>query len=169
MRWSLALVCAVALAPLVPSPTPVVAQEAGLAAGGTATVANTDGDGVVLREGPGYDARVLEGFPEGTAVTLTDGPIAAADGSVWYGVVVEGRDGYIVSDYLAPGSAVETGPTGEGTTLGSPGTTTIEANGPPVSAAAEGTSAPPAPRKSSPRQHLTSNEPKNSGMFIRKS
>jgi len=162
-RCSLAVACAL---PLLA--TPAFAQETGLAPGGTATVANTDGDGVVLREGPGYDALVLNGFPEGTAVSLTDGPIYAEDGSVWYGVEVEGQAGYIVSDYLAPGDAapvptsapvpappagvstapgseVEAGRTGDAATSASPGTTTIEANGPSVTAADQGTSAPPPP------------------------
>ena len=162
VRWSLAVACVMPMAALA---VPVAAQEAGLTAGGAATVANTDGDGVVLREGPGYDARVLEGFPEGTAVSLTDGPISAEDGSVWYGVDVGGRAGYIVSDYLVPAGsapapaaapapttapvaappvgAVEAGRTDDAATSASPGTTTVEANGPTIGATEEGTSAPP--------------------------
>jgi uncharacterized protein YraI len=143
-RWSLAFACA-ALLPLAAPVAPTAAQEAELAPGGAATVANTDGDGVVLREGPGYDARVLDGFPEGTAVALTDGPIYADDGSVWYGVVVGGRSGYVVSDYLTPGGPpAPTSGGGEAAPLTSagPGAATIEANDPGVMAAEPGTNAP---------------------------
>lgn len=163
LRWSLAVTCVL---PLLIGAGPVMAQESGLAPGGTATVANTNGDGVVLREGPGYDARVLEAYPEGTAVDLSDGPIGAEDGSVWYGVTVEGRAGYIVSDFLSPAGAasaptsepigappagvlpapddtVQAGQTGDAATSASPGTTTIDVNGPSVAAADAGAIAPP--------------------------
>jgi uncharacterized protein YgiM (DUF1202 family) len=79
------------------------AQEApSLAPGVTAQVANAGGDEVMLREGPGYDAAVLAAFAEGTVVSLTDGPIAADDGSTWYGVTVDGTPGYMVADFLVP-------------------------------------------------------------------
>jgi len=88
------------------SSTVSVAQEVtGLAVGVPAQVANANGDPVMLRDGPGYDAGILAAFPEGTAVSLNDGPLAAADGSQWFGVTVDGQSGYMVADYLAPTTA----------------------------------------------------------------
>jgi murein DD-endopeptidase MepM/ murein hydrolase activator NlpD len=76
------------------------AQEAALAPGDVAIVGNTGGDGVSLREGPGYDAAVIEVYADGAVVDIVDGPIYAEDGSVWFGVSVDGYDGYMVGDYL---------------------------------------------------------------------
>ncbi len=114
----LALVLALALGSAVPSP-PAQAQEgegpgAALQIGAAAEIANADGDEVLLREGPGYDAGVLATLAEGTPLALTDGPIAAADGSVWWAVEVGDRSGYVVSDYLAaPGAGVPPEPSPE--------------------------------------------------------
>jgi len=91
---------------LVISANAADAQDAtGLAVGVPARVANANGDSVMLREGPGYEAAILASFPEGTAVSLNEGPIAAADGSRWFGVTVEEQFGYMVVDYLAPTAA----------------------------------------------------------------
>lgn len=87
-----------------------LAQEAGLAPGGAARIANAGGDTVLLREGPGYDAGALDALVEGTPLTVTDGPITAEDGSVWFGVDAGGRGGYVVSDFLAPAAAAAAPP-----------------------------------------------------------
>lgn len=84
---------------------PVLAQESGLLVGGGAEVANAGGDTVLLREGHGYDAGALDALREGTPLILTDGPITAGDGSIWYGVDAAGRTGYVVADFLAPALA----------------------------------------------------------------
>jgi uncharacterized protein YraI len=86
--------------------TTALAQESpALAPGAPAVVGNADGDPVLLRDGPGYDAAVLSSFPEGTTVGVGDGPIAAADGSRWYGVTVDGQAGYMDATYLVPAAA----------------------------------------------------------------
>ncbi len=73
--------------------------------GGTAVVAYADGDDVRLRSAPGFDADVITMVREGTAVAVLEGPIEAEDGSLWYSVDADGTGGYIVSDFLAAGSA----------------------------------------------------------------
>jgi hypothetical protein len=74
---------------------------------GDAAVIVADGDGLLLRDGPGYDATPLTLYPDGTTVTITDGPIYAADGSVWFAVIVSDQPGYMVADYLVAASGSE--------------------------------------------------------------
>ena len=93
------LAALVSLVPLVPA-IAVAQDAAGLTVGGSAVVAGTGGDGALLRQGPGYDAASLATLPEGTTVQVLDGPITAADGSIWYGVGIGGQTGYVVADYL---------------------------------------------------------------------
>lgn len=152
------LVAAAGLAPLpIAGPGIAVAQNAGYAIGQTVYVGNTDGDGLLLRDGPGFDATVLNAFSDGTPVLITDGPIQAADGTFWYAVEVGGQSGYMLSDYLiadgagsvpsdptappagtttAPGNGTSNaGRTGDATTSASPGTVnttapTSSGNGP---------------------------------------
>ncbi len=106
-RWPLlALVGLLCLAGL-----PTLAPRAALAStdldlGGTALVAYTNGDPVLLRAAAGYDADVLFDVPEGTTVQVLDGPSWAADGSAWYLVVVWGQTGYMDAGYLARPDAV---------------------------------------------------------------
>jgi len=63
-------------------------------------IANADGDNVRLRSGPSYKDGEITRFPEGTGVDILDGPYDAADGSIWYQVDIDGRVGYMDSDYL---------------------------------------------------------------------
>jgi cell wall-associated NlpC family hydrolase len=82
--------------------TPLVAfADTNLVIGGTARVAFADGDDVMLRSDPGYDAKVLAHVAEGSTVDVLDGPVAASDGTLWYKVSANGKTGYIVSLYLA--------------------------------------------------------------------
>ncbi len=143
-------------APLpIAGPRIALAQDGGFAIGQTVFVGNTDGDGLLLREGPGFDATVLNAFSDGTPVIIADGPIQAADGTIWYAVEVGGQAGYMLSDYLvadgsgsgsappapaAPPAGTTTTPgdgapnagrTGDATTSASPGTVTTTA--PPAS------------------------------------
>ncbi len=87
--------------------TPVSAQElaaAPLAVGAPAQIIYGNGQDVLLRAGPGYDAEVLAGYPDGTPVDLIEGPLTASDGSVWFGAVVYGQQGYLAADFLtSPG------------------------------------------------------------------
>lgn len=94
--WAVVLV----LALLVPSLA--LAQSADIPVGTPATVTNTGGDPILVRDTPGYDALVLLPVTEGTIVDIIDGPVTASDGSVWYGVLVSDVPGYIVRDYLTP-------------------------------------------------------------------
>jgi uncharacterized protein YgiM (DUF1202 family) len=115
-------------------PTVALAQQGGaFAIGQAVVVGGTNGDGLLLREGPGFDAATLGAFPDGTVAVITDGPIGAEDGTVWYGVEVEGQTGYMLADYLvaAPGGApgAATGPSGlpPGVPSGTaPGTTSVD-------------------------------------------
>ena len=96
-----------ALAALAPA---VAWADTDLVIGGTAVIGDADGDDVRLRASPDRDGAILDLVPEGTEVDVLDGPVAAADGSLWYRVSVFGQSGYVIADYLA---AAGIGPTGE--------------------------------------------------------
>ncbi|HEV2066996.1 MAG TPA: SH3 domain-containing protein, partial [Thermomicrobiales bacterium] len=55
----------------------------------------------MLRAAPGYDATVVMPVAAETIVRVLDGPVAAADGSLWYGVAVSGEDGFLPGGSLA--------------------------------------------------------------------
>ncbi|HWV34166.1 MAG TPA: discoidin domain-containing protein, partial [Thermomicrobiales bacterium] len=82
-------------------PTATVAIEA---AGETATVVGTDGEGVFCRIAPSTDAEVITTLPEGSVVEVAG---AAVDG--WTPVTC-GTDtvGYVSTDFLASGGAAPT-------------------------------------------------------------
>jgi uncharacterized protein YgiM (DUF1202 family) len=113
-----AFVLALGLSVALVAPVAVFAQDAGLTVGATAIVGNTGGDGVVLREGPGFDARVLASYPDGSIVQLTDGPIYAEDGSVWFGVIVDGAEGFMLTDYLSATGTTTSITSSDGTATG---------------------------------------------------
>ncbi|MBA2278037.1 MAG: SH3 domain-containing protein, partial [Chloroflexia bacterium] len=83
----------------------VTLAESDLAPGEVAVVANTNGDAATLRAEASADAVALTTVPEGSPVQITDGPLTAADGSLWYHVVSDGLAGYISADLLATGDA----------------------------------------------------------------
>ncbi len=85
---------------------PGVVRAQDVVVGGVAVIA-ADGDGLLLRDGPGYDANPIELYPDGTTVAVIDGPITAEDGSQWFVVEANGQSGYMVADWLVgPGSPV---------------------------------------------------------------
>ncbi len=69
--------------------------------GGRAIVANTGGDSILLREGPGYHHAVLALLGAGDSVTVLDDPVAGDDGSPWYQVEADGTTGYVFAEFLA--------------------------------------------------------------------
>jgi cell wall-associated NlpC family hydrolase/uncharacterized protein YraI len=93
-----------------------------LTPGGSAIIADANGDLVRLREAPGPTAAILGAFPEGTLVQILDGPVSGTDDSLWYRVAVDGQTGYVAALYLAPADEAAT-PTPEGEAL--PGDTVI--------------------------------------------
>lgn len=72
-----------------------------------ATIANADGDQVLLRSGPGFDQEELARYPEGTQVAVVDGPFSGTDGTHWYQVEVDGKTGYMVGEYLNPDTSFD--------------------------------------------------------------
>ncbi|HUS64338.1 MAG TPA: SH3 domain-containing protein [Kofleriaceae bacterium] len=78
-------------------------QVQSLRVGGQATVVDTDGLGLRLREGPGLDQPIQLVMPEGSTVDIEDGP----DGG-WYQVRFEGMSGWSFGAYLGSGEATET-------------------------------------------------------------
>jgi uncharacterized protein YraI len=86
---------------LPPAAVGVLAQNT-LAPGAAASIANTGGDPILLRETPSFDAAVLSSFTEGTPADVLEGPVYDATGVVWYGVSIGGATGYVVGGYLAP-------------------------------------------------------------------
>ena len=96
-RGAIALLLAALL--LLGSVPPVFA-DTDLDLGGTAIVANTGGDAILLRTGAGYDFYVLSHVPPGTAVTVLDGPVYGDEGNPWYKVDVNGSTGYLFAAFL---------------------------------------------------------------------
>ena len=150
LRRMATLAVVIATMVLINVPAMTSAQSLEVTPGLDAAVANTGGEGVFFREGPGYDAAVVMTLPEGALVGVTDGPIYADDGSTWFEAVVEGRRGYIHGDYLiGTGESTvttvvtETTTTTNGASAGSAGdadssasagtVTTVNADGPSVS------------------------------------
>lgn len=75
-----------------------------LATGQVATVAGTNGDGLNLRAGPGYDRAVLTVMPEGATVRIIGGPQTDNAGNQWWNVEWNGRSGWALGDYLQSAS-----------------------------------------------------------------
>jgi uncharacterized protein YgiM (DUF1202 family) len=68
--------------------------------GTDAVVANTQGDNVRIRSGASLDADPVTKVPEGTDLTIIEGPIADDAGTTWYRVDVDGTTGYIATDFV---------------------------------------------------------------------
>lgn len=82
-----------------------VAADLSLVPGDSAQVAYTNGDGVNVRDMPGYGGGILNTLHEGVAVTIVDGPVTADDGSSWYHISADTWDGliegWVVADYVS--------------------------------------------------------------------
>jgi len=73
-----------------------------------ATVVNTDGNGLRLRDGATFEAGVMTMMPEGASVTVLGGETWDGEGNAWLPVEFDGMSGYAAAAYLAIGGAVET-------------------------------------------------------------
>ncbi|MDP9365523.1 MAG: C40 family peptidase [Chloroflexota bacterium] len=82
------------------SPTAALADD-GLAIGSVGVAS-----GEALRTAPGFDAPVATEVGAGSEVVIADGPLTAADGSLWYQVSVWGQFGYLPT-YAVSGAATE--------------------------------------------------------------
>ncbi len=93
-------------------PTPVLADD-GLAIGSTGVAS-----GEALRDGPSWDAGIIGEVAAGTQVIIADGPITAADGSLWYQVDAAGQLGYLPTYAVSaiPADATTGTTSGDGTT-----------------------------------------------------
>ncbi|HET8632132.1 MAG TPA: SH3 domain-containing C40 family peptidase [Thermomicrobiales bacterium] len=79
--------------------TPALA-DTNLNVGGLAIIANTGGDPIMVRSGPGYQYEVVGHAAEGDIVTVVDGPVAGDDGNPWYKVSTDVLTGYVFADFL---------------------------------------------------------------------
>ena len=101
MRRSRALVALlVAIVTSTAIGLPAVA-DLNLILGASAQVAYTNGDGVNVRDVPGFNGYVISSLGDGVEVIVHDGPVAANDGSYWYYVSSGGVEGWVIADYLA--------------------------------------------------------------------
>ncbi len=80
---------------------PAVVSSSGLAVGDNAEIVNTNGDGLNLRYDVGYNSGVEGVAPEGTVVSVTDGPKQDGSGNTWWGVDYKGMKGWMYDAYLA--------------------------------------------------------------------
>ena len=80
-----------------------VAADLNLIPGDAASVAYTNGDGVNVRQDPGYDSAILATLFEGEPLSVADGPVILDDGSGWYLVSADNYDvaGWVIADYLS--------------------------------------------------------------------
>lgn len=79
-----------------------IAQKPTIQVGGNVEVVNTDGQGVNVRHGPGYDQPVRTVAPEGTVMRVIGGPQTDNQGITWWQVDYLGFQGWVHGGYLAP-------------------------------------------------------------------
>jgi cell wall-associated NlpC family hydrolase len=72
-----------------------------LSPGQAARVSYTNGDGVNVRESPGFGGAIKTALPEGARVTIVDGPVILDDGTGWFLISSNYADGWVIHDYLA--------------------------------------------------------------------
>jgi len=70
--------------------------------GGNVEVVNTDGQGVNVRQGPGYGQPVAAVAPEGAVMRVIGGPQTDGQGITWWQVDYRGLQGWAHGGYLAP-------------------------------------------------------------------
>jgi uncharacterized protein YraI len=73
-----------------------------VAVGNHATVVDTDGMDLRMRDGYGLAAPVFAYVPAGAVVAVVNGPEPDAAGAPWYGVDYDGVLGWVAGQYLAP-------------------------------------------------------------------
>ena len=78
------------------------AAAAGIAVGGLAVVATSEGDLLTLRDGPGTAFTALTAFAAGTTLHVLDGPVSDSSGLAWYRVTAAGLVGWAAGSWLAP-------------------------------------------------------------------
>ncbi len=76
------------------------AGKSGVYQGGQATVSNTGGDPIRVRNGAGTTYDQVAEAHEGEVVSILDGPAKDSGGSNWYKVSAPGGTGWVISDYL---------------------------------------------------------------------
>ena len=103
MRGAIALLL---VSLLMLTSTPLAFANTDLDIGGTAVIANTGGDAILLRTEAGYQFGVLGHLRPGITVTVIAGPVAGDDGNLWYRVAANGMVGYIFAAYLVRGDQV---------------------------------------------------------------
>ncbi len=79
-----------------------VANTPSVRVGGNAQVVNTDGQGVNVRYGAGYDQPVATVAPEGAVMRVIGGPRTDGQGITWWQVDYRGIQGWVHGGYLAP-------------------------------------------------------------------
>jgi uncharacterized protein YraI len=89
---------------------PAVQAQENAPVAGPATI-TSDGNAVLLRGNPGYDASVLTTLGDGSALDVAGSPVTAADGSTWLPVVANGQSGYVPAGYVATAPATDAAPT----------------------------------------------------------
>lgn len=98
---------------------PSALAETGLSAGSPARVANTDGDGVRLRESPNTGDNIIQTIDENELVMIRGGLTKDKQGNSFYKIEYNGKTGYAMAQYL-----IFAGKTTKGVTplaVGSPG------------------------------------------------
>jgi uncharacterized protein YraI len=76
--------------------------------GGKATVSNTDGDPIRIREGASTDYAQIASAREGQVVTILDGPVTDARTIRWFKVKAPAGTGWMMAEFLKGIAAPET-------------------------------------------------------------
>ncbi len=89
--------------------------------GSDAVVTNADGANVRVRSDASLDAPEVTRVPEGTELTIIEGPVAATDGSTWFRVDVDGVTGYMSANFVSTDTPAEMPEDIPGVPEGAPG------------------------------------------------
>lgn len=84
----------------IPAPAPAL-PAGNVQVGGYARVVDTDGYDLRIRDGIGLGAPIFSVVPEGTVVTVVNGPLADETGAPWYGIDYDGLQGWVLGEHLA--------------------------------------------------------------------
>lgn len=83
-----------------PSASGTPGNTAEITNGASVVVANTNGDGVNMRDSASTTGKVVAMLPEGTALTVTGDSVNAEQYTWWPVKDADGQSGYIASDFL---------------------------------------------------------------------